>query len=182
MSSDRLTGFSSTFDELLERSRRELDALSGGSGAPVFSPTSRTSTSSSAPVAPSSTSQGLSARPSRVSESPLASRSPAERVLDDRLGPGWRYEVLDRTREGDELVVRCRVTAPARGVSRTWHGSASLSGAGRGGVSGTSGTTGSLRFTLGAGAGAERRDPIRAEREAERQAIESALAACARLF
>jgi hypothetical protein len=98
------------------------------------------------------------------------------------LGADWRYEVLDRTREGNELVVRCRVTAPARGVSRTWHGSAPLSSAGRGGVSGTSGTAGSLRFTLGGGSAASADDPIRAEREAERQAIESALTACARLL
>ena len=185
MPSDRLTGFSSAFDELLERSRRELDALSGGSGAPALSPTSRTSTSpsaaSSASGAPAA-SQGVSARPTRVSESPPAPRSPAERALDDKLGPGWRCEVLDRTREGSELVVRCRVTAPARGVSRTWHGSAALSGAGRDGVSGTSGTAGSLRFTLGGGSAASGDDPIRAEREAERQAIESALTACARLL
>ena len=48
MPSDRLSGFSSAFDELLERSRRELDALSGGSGAPALSPTSRVSSGSSA--------------------------------------------------------------------------------------------------------------------------------------
>ena len=182
MPSDRLTGFSSAFDELLERSRRELDALSGGSGAPALSTTSRTSTApsaaSSAPVAPGA-SQGVTARPARVSEPPFASRSPAERALDDKLGPDWRYEILDRTRDGGELVVRCRVTAPTRGLSRTWHGSASLSGARRGGASGTAGN---VRFTLGSGARAERHDPIRAEREAERQAIESALAACARLL
>ena len=183
MPSDRLTGYSSAFDELLERSRRELDALSGGSGAPALSPTSRTSRSpsaaSSAPVA-----SGVSARPTRVSESPLASRSPAERALDDKLGPDWRYEVLDRTREGGELVVRCRVTAPARGVSRTWYGSAPLSGAHRDGTAGMTGTAGNVRFSLGAGggAGAQTNDPIRVEREAERHAVESALAACARLL
>ena len=78
--------------------------------------------------------------------------------------------------------MRCRVTAPARGVTRTWFGSAPLSGGGRGGASGMKGTAGNVRFTLGAGAGAGANDPIRAEREAERQAIESALAACARLL
>ena len=185
MPSDRLTGFSSAFDELLERSRRELDALSGGSGAPALSPTSRTSTSysagSSAAVARSAA-QDVSARTTRATALPPVSRSPAERALDERLGPDWRYQVLDRTREGDELVVRCRVTAPTRGVTRTWHGSAPLSGAGRGGASGVAGTAGNVRFTLGADAGAERHDPIRSDREAERQAIESALAACARLF
>ena len=183
MPSDRLTGFSSAFDELLERSRRELDALSGGSNAPALSPTSRTSASPSAGASAAvaqGTAQRVSARAARASEPPSALRSPAERALDEKLGPGWRYEVLDRAREGDELLVRCRVTAPSRGVSRTWHGSAALSGAGGGGTSGVSGTAGSVRFALGTGAA--RHDPIRAEREAERQAIESALAACARLL
>ena len=179
MPSDRLTGFSSAFDELLERSRRELDALSGGSGAPALSPTSPSPSGPTA-TATRSVAPGV---PAAAAGSTPKPRSPAERVLDRKLGPDWRCEVLDRTREGGELVVRCRVTAPARGVSRTWHGSAPLSGARRGGgVSGTSGTAGSVRFTLGTDAGAERHDPVRAEREAERQAIESALAACARLL
>lgn len=182
MPSDRLTGFSSAFDELLERSRRELDALSGGSGGRALSPTSRTFTSSSTSSTTAATrdvAQGVS---TRATTSPPAARSPAERVLDEKLGPDWRYEVLDRTREGGEMVVRCRVTAPGRGVSRTWHGTAPLSGA-RGGVaSGMTGTAGNVRFSFGGSAHAPTDDPIRAEREAERQAIESALAACARLF
>ena len=184
MPSDPLTGFSSAFDELLERSRRELDALSGGSDSPVLSPTSRTPSSVSAGPARAavrSVAGGVSARASTL---PAASRSPAERALDERLGADWRYEVLDRTREGGELVVRCRVTAPSRGLSRTWHGSAPLGGTGRSGASGTTGTAGNVRFSLGgsASAGAETHEPIRAEREAERQAVESALAACARLL
>ena len=181
MPSDRLTGFSSAFDELLERSRRELDALSSGSGAPALSPTPRTSSNPSAGAAAAerSAARGVSAR---APATPPASRTPAERALDEKLGAGWRYEVLDRTREGDELVVRCRVTAPARGVSRTWHGSAPLSGRGRGGASRMAGTAGNVRFSLGTGTGAKTHDPIRTEREAEREAIESALAACARLL
>ena len=185
MPSDRLTGFSSAFDELLERSRRELDALSGGSGSPALSPVSRTSKSPSAgsfEAAVGRVAQGVSARATRASASPPGSRSPAEHALDEKLGPDWRYEVLDRTRESGEMVVRCRVTAPSRGVSRTWHGSAPLSGAGRGGASGMTGTAGNVSFSLGTSAGVQALDPIRAEREAERQAIESALAACARLL
>ena len=185
MSSNRLTGFSSAFDEMLERSRRELDALSSGSGVPALAPTPRSSSSHSAgssKVASQATAQAVSARANRASASSSESRSPAERALDDKLGPGWRHEVLDRTREGGEMVVRCRVTAPARGVSRTWHGSAPLSGAGLAGTSGVSGTAGNVRFSLGGGSGGSAADPIRAEREAERQAIESALAACARLL
>ena len=178
MPSDRLTGFSSAFDELLERNRRELDALSGGSGAPALSPTRQTSSSPSA-ISSNARARSLS---SRAAVSPSPSRSPAERALDEKLGPDWRYEVLDRTREGGEMIVRCRVTAPGRGVSRTWHGSAPLSGARGGGASGRTGTAGNVRFSLGGSARAPTHDPIRAEREAERQAIESALAACARLL
>ena len=184
MPSDRLTGFSSAFDELLERSRRELDALSGGSGVSAPSPAFRTSTSSSAASVPAATRGVARGASARVPASSPASRSPAERALDEKLGAGWRYEVLDRTREGGEIVVRCRVSAPARGLSRTWHGSAPLSGGGRGSATGMSVTAGNVRFSLGTGAGAGpgTREPIRTEREAERQAIESALSACARLL
>ena len=184
MPSDPLTGFSSAFDELLERSRRELDALSGGSDSPALSPTSRTPSSASAGPSRAAARSVAGDVSTRASAPPPASRSPAEHALDEKLGADWRYEVLDRTREGVELVVRCRVSAPSRGVSRTWHGSAPLGGAGRSGASGMTGMAGSLRFSLGgsAGAGSETDDPIRAEREAERQAIESALAACARLL
>ena len=179
MPSDRLTGFSSAFDAMLERSRRELDALSGGSHAPELSPTRQS------PSTPSAISERTVARSvsSWTPASPSPARSPAERALDEKLGTGWRYEVLDRTREAGELVVRCRVTASVSGVSRTWHGSAPLSGTAGGSASGMAGTAGNVRFSLGAGTdGTRTDDPIRAEREAEREAIESALAACARLL
>ena len=181
MFSDQFSGFSSAFDEMLKRNSRELDALSNRLGSPALSPASRTSANLSAGSSAAGSQQGVAQGVStRATTSPSALRSLAECALDEGLGPGWRYEVLDRAREGDELLVRCRVTAPSRGVSRTWHGSAALSGAGGGGTSGVSGTAGSVRFALGTGAA--RHDPIRAEREAERQAIESALAACARLL
>lgn len=182
MASDRLTGFSSAFDDLLERSRRELDALSSGSGSPALSPTPATSRGS--PASPFASTRSASALSARAPASSPASRSPAERALDEKLDADWRYEVLERTREGGELVVRCRVMAPVRGVSRTWYGSAPMPGSSRGGKGGMTGTAGNVRFTLGAGrgSGAQTHDPIRAEREAERQAIESALAACARLL
>ena len=178
MPSDRLTGFSSAFDELLERSRRELDALSSGSDAPALSPTPRTTSRPRADTP--SAARGASTRAS----TPAApeSRSPAERALDGKLGADWRYEVLDRTREGGEFVVRCRVTAPGRGISRTWIGTAPLSGAGRGGTSGTRGTAGNVSFTLGGGRDAGVDNRLQAEREVERMAVESALTACARLL
>ena len=182
MPSDRLSGFSSAFDDLLERSRRELDALASGSGVPALSPTPRTSSSPSAGPATTAARSVAPGASARAPAPPTGSRSPAERALDAKLGADWRYEVLDRTREGGELIVRCRVTAPARGLSRTWHGSAPVSGAGRAAASGVKGTAGNVRFTLGAGPGAGVDNPLQTEREAERHAIESALAACARLL
>ena len=96
MPADRPSGFSSAFDEMLERSRRELDALSGGSDAPALSPTPRTPPSRTPPrislQTPSRTflepSGGRSSAPDRnvsaggaSASSPAASRSPAERAL-----------------------------------------------------------------------------------------------------
>ena len=189
MPSDRLSGFSSAFDDLLERSRRELDALSSGSGAPALSPAPTRRASARGPASSAAVSRSASTQVTRApAGSSTAARSPAERTLDEKLGAGWRYEVLDRTREGGELVVRCRVTAPARGVSRTWYGSAPLSEGGRGGASGMPGMAGNVRFTLGGsagsgvGSGIQTPNPLQAEREAERQAVESALAACVRLL
>ena len=203
MTADRLSGFSSAFDEMLERSRRELDALSGGSDAPALSPTPRTPPRTPPRASlrtPSRTfpepTGGRSSAPDRnvsagiLASSPAASRSPAERALDEKLGADWRYEVLERTREGGEVIVRCRVTAPSRGISRTWFGSAPVSGPGHRasslgrGASGMKGRAGNVNFTLGAGmgTGSGTGDPARSEREAEREAVEAALAACARLL
>lgn len=182
MPSDRLTGFSSAFDELLERSRRELDALSGGSGSAAPSPSPRESTSSAGGPSAAAARRVAQAVPTRAPTPSPTPRSPAERALDEKLGPGWRYEILDRTRDGDELVVRCRVTAREHSVSRTWHGTASLSWGGRGGMSGMKGSSGNVSFTLGGRSRGGADDPIRAEREAERRAVESALAGCARLL
>ena len=203
MPADRLSGFSSAFDEMLERSRRELDALSAGSDAPALSPTPRTPPRTPPRTSlrtPSRTfpepSGDRSSAPDRnvsagiLASSPAASRSPAERALDEKLGADWRYEVLERTREGGDLVVRCRVSAPSRGISRTWFGSAPVAGSGHRAsslgrdASGMKGRAGNVSFTLGAGAGtgSGTSDPARSEREAERQAVEAALAACARLL
>ena len=164
MASSRLSGFASAFDDMLERSRREMDALSGGSRAD---------------------------RPRRASERPPRSaprqgggtpsarlRTSAERSLDDKLGPGWRHEVVERIREGGEMIVRCRVLAPARGITRTAYGSAPLSGS----TPKLSGTAGGVSFRLGSGTSPASPGAVQAERDAERRAVDSALAACARLL
>ena len=164
MASSRLSGFASAFDDMLERSRREMDALSGGPGLRQ----SRRAGEGRAPRAPRA----------EIVASPLPSRSPAERALDEKLGPGWRYEVVERIREDGETVVRCRIHAPARGITRTVYGSASPSGSG----AGSSGTAGGISFRLGEGRPPAGTGAVPAERDAERRPVDSALAACARLL
>lgn len=164
MSSERLSGFSAAFDDLLERGRREMDALSGGSRVDASRRTRK-------------------AEPSRIpaGESAVASaaaRTPAERVLDGKLGSDWRHEVVERIREGGEMVVRCRVHSPSRGITRTVYGAAPLSGS----AARTSGTSGGIAFSLGGGASAAGGGAAQSERDAERRAVESALEACARLL
>ena len=107
MPSKRVSGFSSAFDDMLERNRRELDTLSGGGDL------------GRSPAGDGSQSVSTTPRPSDRAEaySPPA-RTPAERALDEKLGPRWRYDVMERIRENGELVVRCRVTVPGRGVTR----------------------------------------------------------------
>ena len=164
MAASRLSGFASAFDDMLERSRREMDALSGGSRG------DRPQRSGEAP------SRSIP-RPDRVSPSALP-RTPGERALDEKLGPGWRHEVVERVREGDEMVVRCRIQAPERGITRTVYGSASLSGS----TPRVSGTAGGVSFRLGGGAPPAGPSTTGAEQDAERRAVEAAFAACARLL
>ena len=79
------------------------------------------------------------------------------------------------------MVVRCRIHSPSRSITRTVYGAAPLSGsAGR--TSGTSGTAGGVAFSLGGRASAAGTGALGAERDAERRAVDAALAACARLL
>ena len=164
MASSRLSGFTSAFDDMLERSRREMDALSGGSR--VDQPHRAREVSR----------LGIPAR--EKTQAPTPSRSAAERALDEKLGPGWRHEVVERIRESGEMVVRCRVHAPARGITRTVYGSAPLSGS----APRLSGTAGDVSFRLGDGGSPAGSGAMGAERDAERRAVESALTSCARLL
>ena len=164
MASSRLSGFASAFDDMLERSRREMDALSGGSR--VDRP--RRAREVSRPGVPAG----------EKTRAPTPARSAPERALDEKLGPGWRHEVVERIREGGEMVVRCRIHAPERGITRTVYGSASLSGS----APRVSGTAGGVSFRFGGGSSPAGSGAVGAERDAERRAVDSALSACARLL
>jgi hypothetical protein len=153
MAAGRHSDFTSPFDEMLDHSRRQFDDLYSG---PV--------SSSRSPPAPES-------KPERHDVAPQTAR-----FLDDRYGDRWRYEIVERRREGDEVIVLCKLTVAEGGPSRTQFGRASVGGEG----SGVGGTAGGIAFTLGAGAApAASGDP---EQAAYQRAIAAALAKCAELL
>lgn len=114
----------SPFDTMLDDARRELDALAGEPSAPA----------------------------PRVAESP-ADLSEPERFLNDRYGDGWQVEIAERRREGDEVVVLCRLTVPEHDITRAQFGRARI-----GATAPLNGSSGGVAFSLGAvgqGAGEE---------------------------
>ena len=135
MASDRRSSSSSTsaassFDEMLERNRRELDGMYGGiawSGAREAAPP-----------------------PGAASRAGAASAErPVVRRLNQRFGDKWRYEIAERRRDGDEVVVLCRLTLPERNVTKAQFGLARIGRAGAGAA--VRGSAGGVSFSLGAG-------------------------------
>ena len=128
MASDRRSSSSSTsaassFDEMLERNRRELDGMYGGIAW---------------------------TDPREAAPPPGAAvASPVVRQLNQRFGDEWRYEITERRRDGDEVVVLCRLTLPERNVTKAQFGLARIGRAGAGAA--VRGSAGGVSFTLGAG-------------------------------
>ena len=124
---------------------------------------------------PSGAREGRAGRAGAAKPSPAA--SPAERLLDERYGDGWRFEVTSRRREKDEAIVVGTLRLPGSGALRTQFGSARIpSGGGSG-----SGSAGGVAFSFGAGAGTGE-SPFAAEEAAFERAREDALASCAALL
>ena len=141
-----------TFDELLKGNRQELEALynrpSDGSKGTV-----------SAGESDSDTPPHEHGNIKQFDKGELTEMGAADWL--DRHYPGeWRYDVRDRKKEGNELVVLCRFELPSYGIRRTQFGMAEI----------------------------ERADTVspNTEREAEetayRQAINDALQGCIRML
>ena len=176
--------YTSAFDELLDKNRRELDALYEGtgrsragrpsSGPPPRGPAPATPAPARAPEAtPGESIRPVSAEAPATDPSPAA--SPTERLLDERYGDGWRFEVTSRRREKDEVIVVGTLRLPGAGGMRTQFGSARIATGG----GGTAGSAGGIAFSFG-GAGTE--SPLAAEEAAFERAREDALANCAALL
>ena len=177
--------YTSAFDDLLAKNRRELDALYEGtgpsragrpsSGSPPRGPAP---TTSPAPARAPEPGPGESVRPVSAeapATDPPPAASPTERLLDERYGDGWRFEVTSRRRERDEVIVVGSLRLPGAGGTRTQFGSARIAAGG----GGTAGSAGGVAFSFG-GAGGE--SPLAAEEAAFERAREDALANCAALL
>ena len=155
--------FASAFDELLEQSRRELDALYRDAAPAGPSRSASSSAPPSEPPPPAAPAQGAN--------HPAA---PVERLLDERYGDGWRFEITSRRREGNEAIVVGALRLPGTdGGARAQFGSAPIAAPG-GGVSGSVGNVG-----FSSGGGGFREDPRAAEEAAFERARLDALGNCA---
>ena len=176
--------YTSAFDDLLAKNRRELDALYEGTGrSRAGRPSSGPPPRGTAPTTPASarapeSAPGESIRPVSTeapATAPSPAASPTERLLDERYGDGWRFEVTSRRRERDEVIVVGTLRLPGSGGVRTQFGSARIATGG----GGTAGSAGGIAFSFG-GAGDE--SPLAAEEAAFERAREDALANCAALL
>ena len=170
--------YTSAFDDLLEKNRRELDALYQGAGpstpsqppaapgAPQPAPASATLPPDTAAVDPG---------PATPAAPPPPAASPAERLLNERCGDGWRFEVTSRRREKGEVIVVGTLRLPGAGGVRTQFGSARIAAGG----GATAGSAGGVAFSFGGGS---TESPLGAEEAAFERAREDALANCAALL
>ena len=107
--------FSSPFDAMLDQDRKRLDQLYQGPADDRDSPSTRSKSSPSAPSRP---------RPAAV-RSVRAPSDPAP-ILDEKYGDSWRHEVVERRRDGEDMVVSCRLTIAAHGIDLTRSGRARI--------------------------------------------------------
>ncbi len=148
--------FTSPFDDMLDQSRRQFDDLYGGA-------------------------TGATPPPRRPAAEPKSDRQEVSedtrRFLDDGYGDRWRYEVSERRREDDEVIVLCKLIVGDGSVSKSQFGSAPVGGQ----RAGLKGSAGGIAFALGteAEAGSGGGDP---EQAAYRQALARALANCAEML
>ena len=174
--------YTSAFDDLLDRNRRELDALYQGTApstpsrapavpAPAAREPAPTPTSSARPPG----TDAVEPIPGAPAAPPPPATSPAERLLNERYGDGWRFEVTSRRREKGEVIVVGTLRLPGAGGVRTQFGSAPIET----GIGATAGSSGGVAFSFGGGS---TESPLRAEEAAFERAREDALANCAALL
>jgi hypothetical protein len=155
MASGQRSQLSTVFDAMLMHNKERLEALlgkerSGQSGdRDRLVPARRTSADRATPDPGSSA---------------------AAQYLNERFANRWHYEIVERQRIGDEVVVMCKLLLEDHGIVKTQFGRATVA------AGSVAGRTGALRFRLELGA-AER-----SEEDAYRRAAENALTNCVKLL
>ena len=167
MADENRQSMSSAFDDMLKQTRRELEGLYSGSHMPEATGV-RLPLPTQAPSRPAS---GAARRASGGSD--------AERFLNDRYGDGWTQEILEQKRDGDEVVVLCKLVIEAHDISKTQFGRARVTG---GGSAKMIGSAGGVSFSLGGQIDDGRVSSSDAEAAAYREAARDALAKCAAML
>jgi len=148
---------SSAFDDLLAQGRKRFDDLYHG-GQPH--------TGMRGASARLFGKRKIAAREPFVASIKPGADSPAARLLDDRFGHDWHFQIAEQIRDGDEVIVLGRLTFGKDNALRTQSGRARIS------PSPVAGTSGGVRFEV-RGFGTEQE-----ERDAFRRAAEAALTNC----
>ena len=171
MASEPRSSLSSAFDDMLEKNWRELDDMYAAPSSGGKRDTYRRS-EAHAPTFPSSdfsmpaADSGASSQPSIVNQ------------LNERFGGTWRYDVTERHRDGEEVVVLCKLSLPDQRVTKAQFGIARIGEAGAG--SNVQGSTGGVSFSLGTSGSAALTGDT--ENAAYDRAIEDALGKCAAML
>ena len=175
MAGDRLSKFSSAFDDALAQNRRQLDELMNQSQSSAGAARSARPDAAHTPITPPPVAHPRSAAAARTSGLDArrfdADASVAVQRMQARFGNDWRYDIVEQIREGDECIVRCQVTIPSSGVSKTQFGSAHIGG------EAVSGAADGVSFSLQLG-DATAQTSQAAEQAAFQQAVENALTRC----
>jgi hypothetical protein len=156
MASGQRSQLSTLFDAMLMHNKERLEALLRGERS-------------------SQSSDGERLGPTRRSAAagratPDPGSSAAAQYLNERFANRWHYEIVERQRVGDEIVVLCKLFLEDHGVVKTQFGRAKVA------AGSVAGRSVAVRFRLELGA-AER-----SEEDAYRRAAENALANCVKLL
>ncbi len=174
MAGKRGSDFTSPFDDMLEQNRRQFEELyKGPAEAQAPNPAALPAPGAQANPAPPTPSPAAASGPPARAFDP-ASDDPV-RFLDHRYGAGWSYEVTERRREGDEVVVRCRLSIPDHDLSKAEVGRARIDRPDA--APEIAGSADGVSFALGPENGIND-----AEEAAYEQALANALAKCAALL
>jgi hypothetical protein len=152
---------SSAFDDLLARGRKRLDDLYRGGQPPKGKRVESARLFGNPEIA--------AREPSLASIEPGAD-SAAARLLDQRFGHAWHFQIVEQTRDGDDAIVLGKLTFGKDKAQRTQRGRARIP------PSPIAGTCGGVRFEVG-GFVTEQD-----ERDTFRRAAEAALMNCVDLI